>query len=96
MKTACSTTSKVSVTPNADGRTFKRAVRRQRLRLLPEDSGIIQFDLIFKATKWGVKNTFLVGGVFVDQMQQYNAPAPSALLMPRSPARPTPSAIPAS
>ncbi len=64
-----------SITPNADGRTFNA------------QSGIAsagyyrkvqnhQFDVIFKAEKFGIKHKLLVGGVFVEQMQQYNANNP--------------------
>ncbi len=32
--------------------------------------------MIFKADKWGMKHKLLVGGVYIKQMQQYNAPSP--------------------
>lgn len=64
-----------SVAPNADGRTFNAQTAVNSAGYYRKIANH-QFDLIFKATKWGVKNTLLVGGVFVDQMQQYNAVSP--------------------
>ncbi len=66
------------IQPNADGRTFNAQAAANSSGYYRKVQNH-QFDLIFKATKWGVKNTLLVGGVFIEQMQQYNAVAPNGL-----------------
>lgn len=66
-----------SISPNADGRTFNAQSGINSAGYYRKIQNH-QFDLIFKATKWGVKNTLLVGGVFIEQMQQYQAAAPSS------------------
>ncbi len=63
-----------SIAPNADG-SFNAQTNVNSSGYYRKVNNH-QFDVIFKADKWGVKNKLLVGGVFVDQMQQYNAAAP--------------------
>jgi outer membrane receptor protein involved in Fe transport len=63
------------ITANADGRTFNAQTALASSGYYRKVKNH-QFDLIFKADKWGIKNKLLVGGVFVDQMQQYNANSP--------------------
>ncbi len=64
-----------SATPNADGRTFnaQSGVNSSGYYRKVENH---QIDMIFKAERWGIKHKLLIGGVFVNQMQQYNAAAP--------------------
>jgi outer membrane receptor protein involved in Fe transport len=63
------------ITPNADGITFnaQNAVASAGYYRKIENH---QIDLIFKAEKWGVKHKLLVGGVYINQFQQYNANSP--------------------
>lgn len=67
------------IAPNADGRTFNAQTSANSSGYYRKVQNH-QFDLIFKADKWGIKNKLLVGGVFVRQSQQYNGPSPIALL----------------
>lgn len=63
------------IIPNADGRTFnaQTGLGSSGYYRKIENS---QFDLIFKAERWGMKHKLLVGGVYIKQMQQYNANSP--------------------
>jgi outer membrane receptor protein involved in Fe transport len=62
-------------TPNADGRTFntQNAVASAGYYRKIENH---QFDVIFKADRWGMRHKLLLGGVYIKQMQQYNANSP--------------------
>lgn len=68
-----------TIAPNADGRTFNAQTGAGTSGYYRRVQNH-QFDLIFKANKWGVKNKLLVGGVYATQLQQYNGPSPIGLL----------------
>lgn len=62
-----------AISPYADGRRFNSlpSATAGYYKKVTEH----QFDLIFKKDTWGVKNKFLVGGLFRENFQQYNANA---------------------
>jgi len=62
-------------TPTADGRTFN-ALTGNSTSGYYRKLNTHQFDAIFKKELWGMKHTLLVGGLFQEQLQQYNANAP--------------------
>lgn len=59
--------------PNADARTFNTQYGLNGSGYWRRIQNH-QVDAIFKYDKWGIKNRLLVGGVFIKQLQQYNAP----------------------
>lgn len=63
------------IIPNADGRTFN-AQNSLSSSGYYRDTKNHQFDVIFKKDTWGVKHKLLIGGIFQEQMQQYNANSP--------------------